>query len=267
MVALLGVVVGAAGGGAQTAHHPGDDMTAVPGGVVVVGTDSAEVPGLMARFDIAHAGLFAPEVPRRSVRLAGFLIDRHEVTNAEFAAFVRAVPAWSPDHIRPEAHNGAYLRHWANGRPPAGATNEPVVYVSWYAADAYCRWAGKRLPTEAEWEHAARGGLAGEVFPWGEAMPDSTRVNWSGSGIGRPVPVGRYPPNGYGLYDMAGNVWEYTADPWVEGGGPVRDSTVRRVIRGGSFGGAAVNLRVRYGDSHPAVGAGPHGGFRCARAG
>jgi formylglycine-generating enzyme required for sulfatase activity len=92
-------------------------------------------------------------------------------------------------------------------------------------------------------------------------MPDSARANWSGAGRGATTPVGRYPANGFGLFDMAGNVWEYTADEW-----PRRaDGTLRYAVRGGSWEGAAVNLRVRYRDSHPATGAGRHVGFRCAR--
>lgn len=121
-------------------------------------------------------------------------------------------------------------------------------------------------------------------FPWGNDLVDATRANYSASGIGMTTPVGRYPPNGYGLYDLAGNVWEYCLDEWQEdfyaisplqnpiagAGGFTNDYyrqvTTRRVIRGGSWGGAPVNLRVAYRDSHPPTGAGDHVGFRCVRS-
>jgi formylglycine-generating enzyme required for sulfatase activity len=214
-----------------------------------------------------RADVFAPELPRHTVDVAAFRIGRYEVTNAEFHDFTRARPAWRADRIPDALHNGKYLAHWTEGRPPAELASHPVVNVSWYAADAYCRWRGGRLPSEAEWELAARGGLAGEVFPWGAAMPDSAIVNWSGSGHEAPVRVGRYPPNGFGLHDVAGNVWEYVQDAWRDSYAhpvPSDPRPERRVIRGGSYGAAAVNMRVRYRDSHPAVGAGPHVGFRCA---
>jgi formylglycine-generating enzyme len=155
-----------------------------------------------------------------------------------------------------------------------------LVNVSWYAAVAFCQYAGKRLPTEAEWEFAARGGLREQTFPWGDAPVDKTRANYAGSGINGTTPVGSYPANGYGLFDMAGNVWEFMADEWgpysdrprtnpVAGGDLFLDQsfydvTTRRVIRGGSFGGAPLNLRVTYRDSHPPDGAREFVGFRCA---
>ena len=129
--------------------------------------------------------------------------------------------------------------------------------MSWYAAVAYCHWRGKRLPTEAEWEHAAKGELNGDV-PWGNDAADKGRANYGGSGIGSTSAVGSYPANVYGLFDMAGNVWEFLADEWqpyksdaqqnlVAGGDLFANGDsflkvkTRRVIRGGSYGGDPIN--------------------------
>jgi len=146
------------------------------------------------------------------------------------------------------------------------------------------------LPTEAEWEHAARGGISG-IFPWGDTTADPSLANFTASKLGTTTPVGKYPPNGYGLYDMAGNVWQFTADEWAPY--PAKPSnepkvkkdahageldlsyfrefkflgvTTRRVIRGGSWGGAPINLWVEYRDSHPPDGSQPFVGFRCAKS-
>jgi formylglycine-generating enzyme required for sulfatase activity len=260
-----------------------DDMVLLPGGAFAMGTRTAEIPRLQARYGVRHAGLLTPEVPRHPVRLDPFYIDRYEVTNAQFRAFLVAQPAWRPDCILDRYHNGDYLKHWQGNDYPPGKARHPVVCVSWYAAMAYAHWAGKWLPTEAEWEYAARGGLSGAEFPWGDEPPDPDRANYAGSELGDTTPVGSYPANAYGLHDMAGNVWEYCLDEWDEraytegpednpvAGGSLYPGetylgvTTRRVIRGGSWGGAPVNLRVAYRDSHPPDGAGPHVGFRCAR--
>jgi len=219
------------------------------------------------------------EAPRRSVKVQAFFMDRHEVTNREYHRFVTAQPEWKKSRIQPGYNNGSYLKHWNRDTFPAGSGDSPVVYVSWYAAMAYARWAGKRLPSETEWEYAARGGRQASEYPWGEEPPTERRANFAGSKTAGPVTVESYPPNGYGLYDMAGNVWEYCLDTWscTNDAGTVQSGEgsaewllahwpevrSRRVIRGGSWGGAAVNLRVAYRDSHPPEGAGPHVGFRC----
>jgi formylglycine-generating enzyme required for sulfatase activity len=248
-----------------------------------MGTDESEIPGLMQAFGVRHADVFSAEVPRHKVRLSSFYIDRYEVTNAEYRKFILKHPQWRKDKISSALHNGKYLSDWNGNEFAAGHENFPVVNVSWYAAVAYCQSNHMRLPTEAEWEYAARGGSRGKAFPWGDQLPDRSRANYSESGFGAAVAVGSYPANGYGIYDVAGNVWEYLSDEWqnypastemqvdpVAGGDrfAATDSylkvTTRRVIRGGSWGGSAINMRVTYRDSHPPNGAGDHVGFRCA---
>ena len=150
------------------------------------------------------------EQPVHTVYLDTFYIDRYEVTNAQYKQFIDANPLWQKDRIPSEYHGGDYLKHWEGNNYPQGEENHPVVYISWYAAMAYADWAGKRLPTEAEWEKAARGGLAGQVYPWGNSI-DLSKANYSGE-IGGTTPVGNYPANAFGLYDMTGNAWEWCLD-------------------------------------------------------
>jgi len=171
--------------------------------------------------------LYAPnELPVHVVYLDAFYMDAYEVTNAQYAAF-------DPTHTY-----------------SAGKENHPVVYVDWYDAANYAAWAGKRLPTEAEWEKAARGGLIGNRYPWGNEIT-ATDANYDDN-IGDTTPVGNYSPNGYGLYDMAGNVWEWCADWWGADfysssplDNPLGPETgTDRVVRGGSWGSLPSTLRV-----------------------
>ena len=152
--------------------------------------------------------------PVHTVYLDDFWIDIYEVTNAQFKTFIDANPQWSKDNIPNEYHNGNYLKLWNGSDYPNGKANHPVVYVSWYAAMAYAQWVGKRLPTEAEWEKAARGGAVGKRYVWGD-LPDPSKSNYIHHGNPEYTsPVGNYPPNGYGLYDMGGNVWELCLDEY-----------------------------------------------------
>jgi formylglycine-generating enzyme required for sulfatase activity len=258
-------------------------MVLIGGATFEMGTDKTEIPKLQEMFGIKRAALFAEETPRHKVKIDSFYLDKTEVTNAAFKRFLDKNPAWQKGKIAAEFHNGKYLQDWNGAAPPAGKADHPAVFVSWYAAVAYCQFLGKRLPTEAEWEYAARGGLAGKQFPWGDELPDKTRANFGASEIAAAVKVGSYAPNGYGLFDMAGNVWEFLADEWklysedaptsvnpVAGGDFFRGDSyrlvkTRRALRGGSYGGAPVNLRVTYRDSHLPENAGDHVGFRCAQ--
>lgn len=210
---------------------PGE-MARLAGGTFMMGTDASRVDGLMARFGIKRRELLQSEIPAHEVTLRAFSIDRTEVTNAAFG-------------------------RWKAKAESPGDADTPVTFVTWNEAAGYCQSVGKRLPTEAEWEFAAGGGGKAE-FPWGDELPGPKSANWLGAGIGRPTRVASYPPNAAGLHDMAGNVWEFVAESWADA------SVDRRVIRGGSFGGSPVNLRVRFRDSHPANSPGPHVGFRCA---
>jgi formylglycine-generating enzyme len=262
--------------------RPGKDGTVpVPGSTFEMGTDPSEVPRLMRLFGVTRAELFEGEVPRHKVTVSPFRLDAREVTNARFKEFLDRSPSWRRGRAPAHTHNGSYLKHWEGDTYPKGKGDHPVVNVSWYAAAAFCRWAGKRLPTEAEWELAARGGLKGKAFPWGDEPAAPARANYGESGFGTTTPVGSYPPNGYGLFDMAGNVWEYLADEWgpypsapqvdptpggvFNTGDAFLNVKTRRVLRGGSWGGAPVNLRVAYRDSHPPENARDFVGFRCAR--
>jgi formylglycine-generating enzyme required for sulfatase activity len=252
------------------------------------------------------------EKPAHRVRLDGFWIDVHEVTNDQFRAFVKAtgyvttaekepklqdvmaqLPLGSPPPPRENLVPGSLVftppagrvnpddvsqwwawtpgASWRHPEGPGssieGKDEHPVVHASWDDAVAYARWAGKRLPTEAEWEFAARGGLEGRPYVWGSERPSDTRVHaniWQGEfphqnsvkdGFARTAPVKSFLPNGYGLHDMAGNVWEWCAD-WYQrdlyrdrsGRGlvvnpvgpersddPTRPFMPMRVQRGGSF--------------------------------
>jgi formylglycine-generating enzyme required for sulfatase activity len=209
----------------------------------------------------------------QAVTLEAFWIDRHEVTNRQFAAFVAAVPRWRKANVDPEEHNGKFLEHWVGGAPAVGDEDRPVVFVTWSAAQAYCDWRGGRLPTEAEWEYVARSGDDRE-FPWGDELPSPGLANYQASEHGRSVNVGQYPASDFGVFDLAGNIWEFLADEWREhyeirpvdalDVAPTAAPSSRRSVRGASFDGSVVNLRTRWRDSHVVSNAVEFVGFRCA---
>ena len=227
------------------------------------------VPSVPADMVLIPAGEFqmgssdnADEQPVHTVYIDAFYIDKYEVTNAQYKTFVNANPKWRKDRILSVYHDGDYLKHWDSNNYPSGKSDHPVTYVSWYAAMAYAKWVGKRLPTEAEWEKAARGKLIAKKYPWGDYI-DSTKANYNKK-IGDTVSVGQYSPNNYGLYDMSGNVAEWCLDRYDQGfyvnasrRNPIADanvlsvktnfskvSNVPRVLRGGSWSQLSQYVRV-----------------------
>ena len=289
-----------------------DDLVWIPGQTATLGSDR-------------H---YPEEAPARAVSVDGFWIQARQVTNAEFAEFIGATGyvTVAERPLDPAAYPGARaenlqpgsmvfartagpvdLRHlnlwwawtpgasWQHPRGPRssvkGREEHPVVHVAFEDAEAYARWAGLSLPTEAEWEVAARGGLDGAVYTWGDEPEQRGRrlANyWHGefpylpeTGYGTTKPVGSFPANGYGLFDMAGNVWEWTTD-WYREDRSVEPCCAadsydpaqpqfkipRKVIKGGSFL-CADNYCLRY---RPAarrpqmVDTGmSHIGFRCVK--
>jgi formylglycine-generating enzyme required for sulfatase activity len=194
------------------------------------------------------------EKPVHTVYLDAFYMDKYEVTNAQYVKFLndygKNTDAAGHKLLDIDSEFCLIEKVGNTYRPKSGYENHPVIEVSWYGAAAYAQFYGKRLPTEAEWEKAARGGLVGKKYPWGdEAYKGKASF---GSGL---KPVGSFAPNGYGLYDMAGNVWEWCADEYDSGyyskspknnpKGPgititfknndFTSVTIRRVLRGGSW--------------------------------
>jgi formylglycine-generating enzyme len=284
----------------------------------------AWVPG--GTFRMGDDRFYPEEAPKRDVRVDGFWIDEHPVTAAQFRRFVRETgyvtvaerdldpddyPDADPESLEPGSlvfhpTSGPVdlrdVRNWWHYVPGAswkrpqgkgstvnGRDRHPVVHVAYEDAAAYASWAGKALPTEAEWELAARGGLEEAIFAWGdEHFPDGRAAanTWQGEfpwqnlkldGFEGTSPVGSFPANGYGLYDMCGNVWEWTTDFFATHGGdpdraccgppiPPGERFPRRVIKGGSHL-CAPNYCLRY---RPAARQGEsvdtstsHIGFRC----
>jgi len=217
------------------------------------------------------------EGPVHPVTLDAFSIDATTVTNADFARFVESTSYVSeaehfgysavfhlavggPEHVIGSVAGtpwwlgvrGADWRH-PGGPGTSAADDHPVVHVSWSDATAYCSWAGRALPTEAQWEAASRGGLVGQRYPWGDDLDRADRCNiWQGEfphhntlddGYLTTAPVRTYAPNGYGLWQTVGNVWEWYSDWWspdtysrasaTNPAGPATGST--RVMRGGSY--------------------------------
>jgi len=238
----------------------GVPMRIVPAGEFAMGSDKGD----------------RDEKPVHTVSLGAYMIDKYEVSNARYAA---CVFAWKC--AAPSATSSTHYNIYADppliyyGNPEF--ENYPVDSMDWNMAKAYCAWRGARLPSEAEWEKAARGGLDGKNYPWGDDAPVYETGAENGANFfddnktkGFYSPVGSYAPNGYGLYDMAGNVWEWTAD-WYSAypGNTTQNSsfgTEYRIVRGGSLDDGPYKLRVSYRDKLYANYPNYVSGVRCARS-
>lgn len=290
------------------AHRP-RRQSLIPGGAFVMGD----------HFDEGYPD--DGERPLHEVRVSPFRMDETAVTNAQFATFCKdtgyvteaeQVGVSAVFHLAVEASRADVLHQldstpwWiavkgANWRNPGGLRstitdlqNHPVVHVSWNDAAAYCGWAGARLPTEAEWEYAARGGLDGARFPWGDELTPRGRWNlniWQGrfptentleDGHLTTAPARAFRPNGHGLHQMVGNVWEWCSDRFDPGwyavseiedpAGPApeqsRDGGLWRVMRGGSYlchDSYCYRYRVAARSANTADSATGNIGFRCVR--
>ncbi|XP_074908734.1 formylglycine-generating enzyme isoform X2 [Buteo buteo] len=207
----------AAGGGRSAGRGP---MVAIPGGVFTMGTDEPEI----------HQD---GEGPARRVHVNSFYMDQYEVSNEEFERFVNSTgyvteaekfgdsfvfEGMLSEEVKADIHQAV---------SNTAGMDHPVLHVSWNDAVAFCTWAGKRLPTEAEWEYSCRGGLENRLFPWGNKLQPKGQhyANiWQGvfptnntaeDGYKGTAPVTAFPPNGYGLYNIVGNAWEWTSDWWA----------------------------------------------------
>ncbi len=268
----------------------GAEMVLVPAGDFWMGSDQAEVTGVVEECknsggkEDACKAWYERELPRHRVVLDGFYLDRVEVSNALFERFVRATGHRTTAEERGsgeswEEKDGKWSfvdlkgATWRNPRDRGQPEPQhPVVQVSWHDAAAYCQWAGKRLPTEAEWEKAARG-TDGRRYPWGQDWNPA----WANGGMSVRAtrPVGSYPAGAspYGALDMAGNLLEWTADWFGQdyyGKSPERNPTgpgsgLLRVLRGGSWGNHPLDLRTAYRGSNPPEFHHAIAGFRCAR--
>ncbi|TAJ28041.1 MAG: formylglycine-generating enzyme family protein [Nitrospirae bacterium] len=292
---------------AKMTGKDGAPMVLIPSGEFWMGSTPDQVDRVVKECEVTTGndaatcqGWFQNEMPRHRVALNAFYLDSYEVTNRLFEKFVQATGYKTMAELKGMAKawvegEGLQVVKGANWRQPQGGqtstqpqqSDHPVVSVSWSDADAYCRWAGKRLPTEAEWEYAARAGTQTR-FWWGNGIPASRRlgnfadesakhlvggiVSGYDDGYIRTAPVGSYERNAWGLYDVIGNVGEWTAD-WY-GGNYIRtpeqnpkgpSSGQFRVIRGGSWANGRLRIRSANRDWDTPTYRYDSIGFRCAR--
>ena len=220
----------------------GSEMVLIPGGAFEMGDHFNEGD--------------SNELPVHTVALDAFYMDKTEVTVGQFKTF-----------LDDSDYNWTGSRASVDKYSPTD--DHPMIYVTWDDAVAYAEWVGKRLPTEAEWEYAARGGLQGQRYPWGGEV-DNTKANY-GNNAGTTTVTDSYPANGYGLYDVAGNVWEWCADwygsdyysnsPAKNPLGP--DTGSKRVLRGGNWYSNTGSLRVAYRNGNYPNNRYYYYGFRC----
>ncbi len=235
-----------------------EDMVKVPGGEFTMGSNEVDREAKAMQYGDRRPW-YANERPERKMKLGTFHIDRTEVTNRQYMEFVEGAKHAAPPH-------------WALGSYPESLADHPVVFVTWKDADEFCKWKGKRLPSEAEWEKAARG-ANGRIFPWGNDF-DIKKVNTIGE-YGGTVPVGTLKDgvSPYGAYDMSGNAQEWTSD-WYK---PYPDNEFKdpdygdkfKVVRGGGWGGMGhyslqVYVRAPFRNAAPPEGRYDDVGFRCA---
>ena len=225
---------------------PPGEMITIPAGPFLMGNDEGD----------------EDERPAHTVELPEYQIDKYEVTNAQFALFIVETGYVTDAELAGEG------KTWRSYYEP-GKENHPVVKVSWNDALAYCLWAGKRLPTEAEWEKAARG-TDGRIYPWGNEY-DPNRLNGKDGGRRTTTPVGSFPEGAspYGVMDMAGNVWEWT-DDWYQAypGNPIPSPYYGqkfKVLRGGGWFDEADLVRTTNRSASIVTAANDDIGFRCAR--
>ncbi|MBL6458239.1 formylglycine-generating enzyme family protein [Belnapia sp. T6] len=278
----------------------GDWGVPIPGGPATIGTDAPVFPA-------------DGEAPARRVMLRPYRLDAHAVTNGRFAAFVDATGY----RTEAERHGWSFVFHafvpqgldtpapeqtpwwrrvdgacWSAPEGPGSSVadrlDHPAIHIAWSDAATFAAWAGGRLPTEAEWEHAARGGKPAAPFPWGTAEPDDTgtlpcniwqgdfpHCNTGADGFVGTAPVGGFMPNGYGLYQMCGNVWEWCADTFrirsLSRTAKTRNLTAsegrERVMKGGSYlchRSYCYRYRIAARVGHPPDTSAGHTGFRVA---
>ena len=186
-----------------------EDMVHIPAGTFLMGNSNEDEN--------------TQEDEVKTVHVDSFCIDKYPVTNAQYKRFIDANPVWQKTSkrlrqqvfkrrlfqrdIRFQCFDKYYLKDWDDDNYPTGKEDHPVTHVSWFTAMAYARWIGKRLPTEAEWEKAARGGLTAQKYPWGNELESEKAFTERLAGV--TAPIGKYPANNYGLFDIVGNVWEW----------------------------------------------------------
>jgi formylglycine-generating enzyme required for sulfatase activity len=247
----------------QTRINPTDgaEMVLIPAGEFLRGTTDAELQAILRQNPTLNPEAFDHERPARRIHLDAYYIDRYEVTVGQYKKFLAATGYAEPD--------------WSLVQHFSPTDDHPITFVSWEDATAYATWAGKSLPTEAQWEKAARGGLEGKLYPWGDAL---TRNDANYLGVGgrdrwelTTSPVGSFAPNGYGIHDMAGNVIEWVLD-WYASDyyqhcpqeNPVNLAVSDfRLLRGGAwcFGNYGLRCSYRFLED-PVFGGGDREGFR-----